>query len=135
MKKKSFLFLVLGILFASYGISWAISSEPVYLPNPEEFLRTEFSKLGFSGLTVSKDGSGKDVFNVSAAGFSAESAGYKNIIKDIRTTVQKSKAITFKAQLQYVAGNKNPFILVGAQDMKNAGLQILTSSSNFFKFQ
>ena len=74
MQKKTVLLGVLGILFSFHGMAMAISSEPVYTGNPEEYLRTEFSKLGFSGIMISKDGSGKDLFNLSLAGFNPETS-------------------------------------------------------------
>jgi len=135
MKKILFTFLILGILCSSYGLSFAISSEPVYRGNPEEYLSTELTKLGFGGLMFSKDASGKDLYAVSAATFNADSADYKNIIKDVRTTAQKNKPINFKARLQFVAGIKNPYIVVQTQDVRNLGLKILTPSHSSFKFQ
>ena len=135
MKKILFIFLILGILCSSYGLSFAISSEPVYRGNPEEYLNTELTKLGFGGLTFSKDVSGKDLYTVSAATFNAESADYKNVIKDVRTTAQKNKPINFKARLQFVAGVKNPYIVVQTPDVRSSGLKILTPSHSSFKFQ
>jgi hypothetical protein len=135
MKKKQIIFLALGILLSYYGSSFAISSEPVYKGNPEEYLRTEWTKLGFSGLMVSKDGSGRDLYAVSAANFVADSANYKNVIKDVRTAVQKNKTITFKALLQFVAGVKSPYIVVQIQEFKNFGFEISGTSPGFFKFQ
>jgi len=135
MKKILFIFLILGILCSSYGLSFAISSEPVYRGNPEEYLSTELTKLGFGGLTFSKDASGKDLYAVSAATFNADSADYKNVIKDVRTTAQKNKPINFKARLQFDAGAKNPYIVVQTQEFKNFGFEILTPVQNSFKFQ
>ena len=135
MKKTLFIFLIVGILCSSYGLSFAISSEPVYRGNPEEYLSTELTKLGFGGLTFSKDASGKDLYTVTAATFNAESADYKNIIKDMRTTAQKNKPINFKARLQFVAGVKNPYIVVQTPEVRNIGFKILTPSHSSFKFQ
>lgn len=135
MKKAITLFLVLGVLCIAHGRSFAISSEPVYKGNPEEYLKTELTKLGFSGLMVSKDGSGKDSYAISAANFIADSAIYKNVIKDVRTAVQKNKPITFKVQLQFVAGVKSPTIMVQTRDIKNFGFEISASPHAYLKFQ
>lgn len=135
MKKILFIFLFLGVLCSSYGLSFAISSEPVYRGNPEEYLSTELTKLGFGGLMVSKDVSGKDLYAVSAVNFNAESASYKNVIKDVRATAQKNKPINFKARLQFVAGVKSPYIVVQTQDIRNSGFKILTPAHSSFKFQ
>ena len=72
MKKAITIFLALGVLCFTFGRSFAISSEPVYMGNPEEYLKTELTKLGFSGLMVSKDGAGKEMYAVSAANFMAD---------------------------------------------------------------
>lgn len=135
MKKAVTIFLVLGVLFLAYGHSLAISSEPVYSGNPEEYLKTEVTKLGFSGLMVSKDGSEKDLYTVSAANFNAGFAAYKNVIKDVRTAVQKHKTMTFKARLQFAAGVKSPYIVIQTQDIRNFGFEISGTSPAFFRFQ
>jgi len=134
MKAFALFLAVVGIIcFAAVSAS-AISSEPVYGGNPEEYLKIELTKLGFAGLAISKEPGRNTRYSISAKNFMAETAVYANVLKDTRTAAQKMIPIIFKAKLRFIKGVKNPNILLRKQKMQAFGLMVSLPTYKIFKF-